>query len=356
MKIGLVGLPNSGKTTVFNALTRSTAPVTGYSSMNVKPAVAVVEVGDERVRTLARMYQPKKTTFATLEIVDFAGIRAESLRNETVSGEMLRLVREMDAVAIVVRNFVNGYEEGPTPAADLNVIEQEFVLADLVVAERRIEKIRAGFERGIKSPQLIAEEQLLSRIVVQLGDSRPVRDLDLSADQRKMIKGYQFLTHKPVIVIVNSAEDVFGSDQSAIEESGGEYPVVEFAGSFEMELAGLGSDEDARAFMEEMGIRESARDRLTRAGYEALGCISFFTVGEDEVRAWEIRGGSTAVEAAGVIHSDLARGFIRAECFHCDDLLSLGSEKAVKEKGLMRLEGKEYVVRDGDVLSIRSGV
>ena len=356
MKIGLAGLPNSGKTTIFNALTRSAAPVTGYSQVHTKPTVSVVDVGDERVRALARMYRPKKTTFATLEIVDFAGIRAESLRDETVSAGMLRLVREMDAVAVVVRNFTNEVGEEPTPARDLSTVEEEFVLADLMVTEKRIEKIRAGFERGIRDQQLVAEEKVLTRIAEQLGETLPIRELELSTDEEKVIKGYQFLTHKPMIVIVNSSEDVFGASRRLVEDFKKQYPVVEFAGSFEMELARLDSDEDARAFMEEMGIGESARDRLTRIAYEALGCISFFTVGEDEVRAWEIRTGSTAVEAAGAIHSDLARGFIRAECFHCDDLLSLGSEKAVKEKGLMRLEGKEYTVRDGDVLSIRSGV
>lgn len=356
MKIGLVGLPNSGKTTIFNALTRSSVEVTAYATARVEPNVAVVEVGDERVRKLSGMYKPKKTTFAAIDIVDFVGLKEGASKDEAMAGEVLRLVRNVDALAVVLRNFTDDLHGAPAPSEDLRTLEEEFLLADLIIVEKRLEKIEAGYKRGIKNPQIQSEERVLRRIAGQLNDMQPVRALELSAEEMRLIKGFQFLTFKPMVVILNSGESNFGAPRPAAEELERSHRVVEFAGTFEMELAQLDSEEEARAFMEDMGITESARDRLTQVAYDALGYISFFTVGEDEVRAWQIRRGSTAVDAAAAIHSDLARGFIRAECFPYEDLVKHGSERAVKEKGLLRLEGKEYVVRDGDVLSIRYNV
>jgi hypothetical protein len=356
MKIGLVGLPNSGKTTIFNALTRSSAEVTAYATAKVEPNVAVVEVGDERVHRLSAMYSPAKTTLATIDIVDFVGLKEGASKDEAMAGEVLRLVRNVDALAVVLRNFADDLHGDPAPRQDLRALEDEFLLSDLIIVEKRIEKIEAGYKRGIKNPQIQSEEKVLRRIATQLDDMKPVREMELSAEELRLIKGFQLLTLKPMVVILNSGESRFGHAEAIIEEFGAGRQAVEFAGTFEMELSHLDSEEEAKAFMDDMGISVSARDRLTRVAYDALGYISFFTVGEDEVRAWQIRRGSTAVDAAAAIHSDLARGFIRAECFTYEDLVSLGSEKAVKEKGLMRLEGKDYVVRDGDVLSIRYNV
>ncbi len=356
MKIGLVGLPNSGKTAIFNALTRSAAEVTAYATAKTEPNIAVVEVGDERVSKLSDMYKPRKTVYATIDVVDFVGFKEGASKDQSLSAEVMRLVRNMDALAIVARNFNDAMGAAPNPRGDVQTLTEEFLLADLIIAEGRLERIEAGYKRGQKNAALQAEEKLLRRIAEQLNTMRPVRELDFTDEESKTIRGFQFLTLKPTIVIVNSSEELFKKNAPLLETIGSQFPTVEFAGTFEMELSQLESKEDADAFMQDMGITESARDRLTQIAYAAMGYISFFTVGEDEVRAWQLRRDGTAVDAAGAIHSDLARGFIRAECFHYDDLLRLGTEKAIKEKGLLRLEGKEYVVKDGDILNIRYNV
>jgi ribosome-binding ATPase YchF (GTP1/OBG family) len=224
-----------------------------------------------------------------------------------------------------------------------------------MIVEKRIEKIALSNRKGLGTPALKTEEKAMQRILVQLNDNLPIRGLQFDKDEELAIRGYQFLTQKPVLAIVNSSEDNFNKSNAVLEQIAKKCKVVEVAGSFEMELTRLSAEESA-TFMEDMGIKESARDRLTALAYETLGYISFFTVGEDEVRAWNIRKGQTAVEAAGAIHTDLARGFIAAECFTYNDLMQLGSEKLIKEKGKFKLEGKEYVVKDGDVLNIRFNV
>jgi GTP-binding protein YchF len=356
MKIGLVGLPNSGKTAVFNALTRSHADVTAYATAKAEPNIAVVDVGDERVSRLSELYKPRKTAYATIDIVDFIGLTQGASKDQTMSAEVLRLLRTMDALAVVVRNFDDPAGETPAPETDMEMLAEEFLLSDLIIAEGRLERIEAGYKRGQKSPALAAEEKALRRAADQLNAMQPLRELDFSPEEQKILRGFQFLTLKPAIAILNSSEEAFGRSEATLEAIGRRFPAIEFAGAFEMELAQLDSAEDAEAFMRDMGITESARDRLTQIAYLAMGYISFFTVGEDEVRAWQIRRDSTAVEAAGAIHTDLARGFIRAECFHYDDLIACGSEKAIKERGLLRLEGKDYIVKDGDILSIRYNV
>lgn len=358
MKIGLIGLPKSGKTTIFNALTRSDAPVADYSSGKVEPNLAVVDVEDPRVDRLTAMYQPKRTIYATIDFIDFVGVdRSEG--KELFSGTAMNLVKTADALAIVVRNFANDVLDsslGPAnPARDAEAVVGELILSDLVLVETRLERIAADHQRGKKTPQSQAEEKVLQLLHEALSDDRPVRSVELNDDQRRSISGFQFLSAKPVLVIVNSGEENYGSAADALDAIGARYPVVEFAGTFEMELSRLEAEE-AEAFMEDLGITESARSRLTTLAYESLGLISFFTVGPDEVRAWTIHRGDPAVEAARTIHSDLARGFIRAECFSYDALIGAGSEKGVKEAGQFRLEGKEYEVKDGDILNIRFSV
>lgn len=355
MNIGLIGLPKSGKTTIFNALSKSTAEVTAYDTGKVEPNLSVVEVVDDRVSKLSAMYNPKKTTFATFDLVDFAGV-GEGFSKQGADTSVMKLVKTMDALGLVVRNFADEINGSPSPLDDVSPILDELILTDMVVVENRLERLEKSLSKGVGGVDAQKEQKVLLKVQAQLGDNRHVRELDLSPDEQKAIRGFQLLTAKPLLVVLNSDEERFGASGdvvSALEAQG--LTTIEFSGSFEMELSQL-SDDEAAAFMEDAGITESARARLTTSVYALMGLISFFTVGEDEVRAWTITRGDSAVDAAGAIHSDLARGFIRAECFSYEALIDCGSEKAVKEKGLMRLEGKDYTVSDGDILSIRFNV
>jgi ribosome-binding ATPase len=356
MKIGLFGLPKSGKTTLFNALTKSQAQIAAYSQFKMEPNIAIVKVADPRVTKLSGMFQPKKTTHATVEFVDFAGIAEGAIKQESFPPELMKQIRNMDALAVVVRGFPDELETEPDPMKDLRAIDEEFLLTDLMIVEKRLERIEASMKRGQKTDALVLEEKTLRKILDSLNQSLPVRGLSFDDKEENVIRGFQFLTKKPVIAILNSDESSFGKSPELIKELKSVHTAVEFAGNFEMELSRLSDENEVKAFMEDMGIRESACDLLTAVAYEALGLISFFTVGPDEVRAWTIRNGSTTVEAASAIHTDLARGFIAAECYAYDELIEFGSEKAIKDKGKFRLEGKEYIVKDGDILSIRFNV
>ncbi|MBW2088367.1 MAG: redox-regulated ATPase YchF [Deltaproteobacteria bacterium] len=356
MKIGLLGLPNSGKTTIFNALTRSEVEVSSYANSKAEPNVAVVEVGDERITRLTQLYHPKKTTYATIEIVDFAGLTEGSARKDDFSSIQMNVVSNLDAIALVVRNFSDDLTGAPAPIADIETIDTEFILSDMIITEKRLERIAWSSKRGKTSNAMLLEEKILKKILEELNRGRHVRDLILNHNEQKLISGFQFLTHKPFFVILNSEEKNIGCNQDLLAEIEAKYKVIEFAGNFEMELASFDDSEDARLFMAEMGITESARDRMSRFAYEILGHISFITVGTNEVRAWTLRDGETALEATATIHSDLCRGFIRAECFSYDDLMVCGSEKGIRDNGCFRLEGKSYKVKDGDILNIRFSI
>ncbi|NOZ05902.1 MAG: redox-regulated ATPase YchF [Chloroflexi bacterium] len=353
MKIGLIGLPNSGKTTIFNALTASEAEITSYANNGTKPNLAVVYVEDERVTRLAAMYRPKRTVYATIELADFAGFAGSVDKNGSIPDSMMRLIKTTDALAAVIRNFTDDWLGPPTPLADVARLNDELLIADLIATETRLERIEWANKRGKKTKELAFEEKVLRKILTQLNENRPIRELELSASEQKVISGFQFLTLKSLMLILNSDEANFGADEALLTEIQSLYETVEFAGKFEMELAQLDDAEEAELFMQELGITASAQRRLTQLAYKTLGHISFFTVGADEVRAWNIRAGDPAVDAAGVIHSDLKRGFIRAECFSYQALMSFGSEKGVRENGQFRLEGKDYLVQDGDILNIR---
>ena len=356
MKIGLIGLPNSGKTTIFNALTKSKAEVTSYANSKSEPNLAVIDVMDERVTRLSEIYQPKKTTYATIEIIDFVGLSEGSAKGEAFSGTAMGVIKRVDAIALVIRNFEDGLMGEPAPLDDLDQLEIEMLMSDLVIAEKRLERIAWSFQRGQKTDALLAEEKALRKILAGLNENRPVRAIELDCEELKLIRGFQFLTQKPLMAILNSHEENFGRNAEIMEKMQDGREVIEFAGKFEMEISRLDSEDEVQMFMEDIGISESARDRLTQLAYALLGYISFFTVGSDEVRAWTIHRGDTAIEAAGAIHSDLSRGFIRAECFTYNDLMECGSEKAIREKGRFRLEGKNYIVQDRDILSIRSSL
>lgn len=359
MKIGLIGLKKSGKSTIFNALTRSEVSTDAYSAAKLEPNMAVIEVADARVTRLQAMYQPKKTAFASVELIDFVGIAQDPERKQVFTATELGLIKNADALALVLRNFHDeliGETIGVVnPAADLETLISEIILSDLILVETRMERIDHQMKRGAKTPALEQEAAALAKIMTDLNQNRRPNKADLSIDEEKVLRGFQFLTLKPLLVILNSDEDNFGKNTAVLTQIARDLKAVEFAGRFEMELNGL-SPEEAAAFMADLHIEASARDRLTLLAYDVLGYQTFFTVGPDEVRAWTIHKGDTAVDAAGVIHSDLARGFIRAECFAYDDLMAHGSEKTLKEKGLIRLEGKTYLVKDGDILNIRFSV
>ena len=356
MKIGLIGLSNSGKTTIFNALTGAEARVTDYAMEKAEPNLAVVEVMDERIDVLSSTYKPGKTIHAALEVIDFPGPGSDHAAGEAFSAESMGLIRNVDALALVIRNFSSELMSPPEPQGHIVRMEEEMVLADMMVIENRLDRIARSYERGKRTAELEKEEGTLRKVHAHVNNGRPIRDFPLNGEEEKLVRGFRFLSGKPVMVVLNSDEDRFGNSQDLVQEIKKSYQIVEFSGKFEMELSLLSDDEEARMFMEDMGIEESARRRLTRTAYRILGYISFFTVGTDEVRAWNLRGGDTALDAASSIHSDLARGFIRAECFSYADWAEFGSEKALRDRGRMRLEGKEYMVRDGDILSIRFNV
>jgi len=359
MNLGLIGQEKSGKTTIFNALTGRQEEVADYSAVKMEPNRAVVEVIDRRVDVLADYYQPKKTVYASIHVTDFVGLTQGSAEHGLFSGAAVGLMKTADALALVLRNFSNDIldeVQGPAdPLKDLEALDSELILADQIVVERRLEKIAEDMKRGKKDTAGHHEEKVLQHILGVFTDGGKVRDVEMNPDEKKIIAGFQLLTAKPYFAILNSGEENYGKNEVLLKKIGESYPVIEFAGNFEMELAGL-EESEALEFMADLGITGSARSRLTTFAYEILGYISFFTVGKDEVRAWTLHKGETAVDAAGTIHSDLARGFIRAECFTCDDFAELGSEKAIKEKGRFRLEGKDYIVQDGDILNIRFSV
>jgi ribosome-binding ATPase len=355
MRIGLIGLQGSGKTTVFNALTKMEAPVAAYEKGRVEPNVAVVRVMDARVDRLSDIYHPRRTVYATIELVDFTGLAEGAARGEAFSSAAMAAIKTVDALIAVVRNFDGEFLVPPAPLGDLRRIGEELILSDLMAAEHRLERIETDRKRGRRTEDLLREEKAWFKVMEGLNRSRRIRDIPLSLEEEKCLGGFQCLTKKPLMVIINSDETRYGKNDALVVEISRTHGVVEFAGKFEMELSRM-EDEEAGPFMEDIGIRESAGRRLTTLAHATLGYISFFTVGSDEVRAWNVREGGTALDAAATIHSDLARGFIRAECFSCADCLRWGSEKGIRENGLFRLEGKDYRVRDGDILNIRFNV
>jgi GTP-binding protein YchF len=357
MKIGLVGLPKSGKTTLFNALTKSHAEVSAYSGGKAEPNRASVAVEDERLTRISDIVKPKKTIYVRLDLMDFAGFTSHETESPDFSPELLQLIRLNDALAVVLRNFPRDLEDDPSPLERLSMIESEFLLADHIIVENRLERIEKARRTGQFTPLLESEQKLLKRIEAFLDAGQPLRELELEESEKKAVNGFKFLTLKPVMVVLNSSEQNFGQNAATLAELNNRYPTIECAGDFEMELSQLDDEDEIEAFLADMGIAESARLRLTKTAFDMLGYISFFTIGKDEVRAWNIVRGETALDAAGSVHTDMARGFIRAECYSFEDFIECGGEeKAVKEAGKFRLEGRDYVVKDGDMLCFRFNV
>jgi GTP-binding protein YchF len=356
VQVTIVGLPGSGKTTVFNALTGSHADTGGFSGGRAAPNMGVVKVPDARLDRLAELFHPRKTTPADVTYVDVA-IPAGAAREGTINPDVLALIRNADALLHVARAFEAA--EGPAdPWRDIEALDLEFAIADLMVIEKRLEKLRTSGRHGSPAEREAnaQEEELLARLEPELSAGHPLRAVALSDEDELRLRGYRFLSQKPVLVILNIDEGQLAG-ASELEASGrsrygqAQADVAALGGKIEAELAQL-SEADAALFMEDMGIAEPSRGRVIRLTYELLGLFSFFTAGEDECRAWTLRRGATAVDAAAAVHSDLARGFIRAEVVTYDDLIACGSMAEARKRGLLRSEGKTYAVRDGDVIEV----
>ena len=362
MQIAIVGLAGSGKTTVFNTLTRGHAQTGGFGALTLN--VGVVKVPDARLDRLAEIFKPKKIVHADVTYVDLPAPPASSeghVGTEDLPAEHLARLRESDALLHVVRAFDDPSLPHPSgsvdPARDLEQLDFEFILADLAMVDRRLERLGSG-RHGTPAEREAneREEVVLRRLKTELEASRPIRDAGMSDDDAKTVRGFRFLTEKPVLVLLNVGEGDLATAPELTSRIAAGYVhqhamVDHLSARIEMELGELDAD-DAATFMEELGIAESGLERVIRLSYQLLGLISFLTAGPDEVRAWPIPAGSTAVEAAGAIHTDLAKGFIRAETVGYDDMVQLGSTAEARKAGRLRSEGKTYRVADGDVIEI----
>ena len=362
MQLAIIGLPNSTKTTIFNALTRGNRETSAFSTGQFEVHTAIVDVPDPRVDRLSAMFNPRKTTYAKVTYADIAGL-AKGVSEGGLSGPLLNTISQSDALLHVVRAFedpdVSHVEGSVNPRRDVEIMDGELLLSDMIIVERRIERLEAQLKKGADKLVRAANEAelaLMRRLKAHLDTVGPLRDLDLTPAEMKMLRNYGLLTLKPLLIVLNAGDNPADCAMDLL----GDYhhrntTIACLQGKLEMELAQL-SPEEATEFLAEYDIAELGLNRVIRFSYDLLGLHSFFTVGEDEVRAWTIPVGATAVEAAGAIHSDLARGFIRAEVIAYDDLVGAGGLPAARQRGLLRLEGKEYLVQNGDVLNIRFNV
>jgi hypothetical protein len=352
MKLGIIGLPQSGKTTIFNALTRADTPTTA-SAGRIEVHTSVVDVPDERVDKLSSMFNPKKTIYAKVTYADIAGLEGGTAKSG-ISGQLLNQLAQMDAFIHVVRCFESElvpHSAGSVdPARDAETMLTELLLNDLIAVERKLERLADEWRKG-GSDKTVVERQvkLFERLQAALSENEPLRKLDFTPDELKELSSYGLLTRKPILTVFN-----LGDEQAApsIEL---DHDSIALQGKLEMELAQL-PDDDAAMFMEEYGIEELSLSKMISLSYDLLQVQSFFTVGEDEVRAWTTRRGANALESAGEIHTDLQKGFIRAEVVSYADLVELGGMNEAKSKGKFRLEGKEYPVKDGDIMHIRFNI
>jgi len=361
MKTAIIGLANSGRTTVFNALTGLNLEVTSYPIISSVPYVGVVKVPDSRITRLTEIFKPKKSTQATVEYIDYIGLtKGDPDQNRKV----FDLIKDADALVHVVRGFEDESVSHPmgsvNPGRDAETVELEMIFGDLELVEKRLDRMEEGAKRGKKPDEI--EQKLLLKCKEALENESALRDLDFTEEEQKAMRSLQFMSIKPQLVVINVSEEDMNSErtkaslQSISEYFSGRYvKVINLCGKIEMEIARFSEDE-AKAFLEDLGIEEPALNKLIHLSYDLLGFISFLTSGEDEVRAWTIKKGTDAQHSAGKIHSDIERGFIRAEVVAYDDFITHGSMAAAREKGLVRLEGKTYEVKDGDIINFRFNV
>lgn len=356
MKIAITGLSNSGKTTIFNALTRQRAETTIYPTTSGEPNIAIVKVPDKRVDSLSGIFKPKKTTYAIIEYIDYLGLSKEDKKQNRA---VFDLIKDADALLEVVRAFEEPSVVHPLgsidPLRDIKVFEGELLFSDFELVEKRLQSIGQLAKKGKKPSE--EEKKVLLKCREHLDKEIPLRDVEFSLDELRAIRHLQFYSIKPVLIVINIGEgDISKESIKEILKESPSVRVLTLCGKIESELTEL-SPSEAEAFLIELGIKEPALNKLIHASYELLGLISFLTVEHDEVRAWTIKKGTTALEAAGKIHSDIEKGFIRAEVISYEDFMSIGGDmRMAKSKGLLRLEGKTYEVKDGDIINFRFSV